>query len=1027
MRRNSKTACAVISFLFSWNLILAPWAEANFWKERSQSLSRLFPSPPVSSVPIKKFPPSFPVQVPQNISHSLTKEILSVLPSSKVQILKVADFGKKIEQPWVLIQDIHQNAEAQFNIASALQALIDSQKAGVVGVEGAFGPFDFSIFRRFPDKAIVKDVANAFIENNLMAAPSYVGIISPVPFNRFVGVDDRPHYDANVTAIFESRQKKSEFLREIGKKEVSLFGSPSEGQIPVDLKKFLTLQKNFYRRKIDFGSFVGKASDFGIPGNGEIEKFKKAFAIEKSIAFPRLEKERKDILGLLSHSLSAGEARLLWDESRAYQSGQLNFGSFYKTLHKLCLDKEINMSRVPELKKYIDYVLLADSIDSNKLFKEINNWENQIISHLSENPADLESAKTNWWICLAEKIARLELTFDEWIIYQKLKKDLAGHLAEIDFLSKPFENFYREADIRSRHIFQNLKKSRSAGSKVMVLGGFHTEEVCRLLAKNKISFIVISPKISHLGNTQDEDSYLSAFSKEKTPLEKLFSGEKLTIGSENLPLGVMNPPANSALAARGRLFLALAAAKIVHLGLSMERLSFVIVKKAGHFYEVTTNAFGKSVKNFLFPSSPSTTKRNTNTVQQLAGWSVIRPPSAPGGWAGLAKYFGFRAPNNIDQARRLFGFLGLAEGTITGIILFNLRAHLYWALAVWIFVNGIHFLGIYVFNPKQGRWQILSFQDLKKSPRQFLEGFFLSNLVAATSLFGFLPIFFNWPSVFIFIFSILPHISAGSLIASRPMAGSSKRFAMVAAEVDGFGKVGGVADVVDEFSRELADLGHHVDIFVPLAKSIDRTQLTKTDWVVNVPMGPKGLKKGIVWKSQLGGVQIFFIEEEEYFGRDNLYGWPDDMERFAFFDRAAIEAMRKTQGPYDVIQCHDWNGGLVPAYIEEEYNKKGIPDFQNTKTVYTVHNLRFPGKFGRDDYAVTGLSWDLYQMNGVEFYGDWSFAKAGMYYADYTTVVSKEYLKEILTEERGEGFHGLLQTLFNAGRLHALPNGLNKK
>src|SRR5581483_215641 len=115
----------------------------------------------------------------------------------------------------VLIQDVHMNPEAQTNIAAVLQQLIDERQLGAVGVEGAFQKFDFGPFRSFQDPHIAKDVAADFLAKGLLAAPSFVGISSPVDPPAFVGVDDKTSYDANVRAYLATRTSKDKTAAEL--------------------------------------------------------------------------------------------------------------------------------------------------------------------------------------------------------------------------------------------------------------------------------------------------------------------------------------------------------------------------------------------------------------------------------------------------------------------------------------------------------------------------------------------------------------------------------------------------------------------------------------------------------------------------------------------------------------------------------------------------------------------------------------------------------------------------------------------
>lgn len=159
------------------------------------------------------------------------------------------------------------------------------------------------------------------------------------------------------------------------------------------------------------------------------------------------------------------------------------------------------------------------------------------------------------------------------------------------------------------------------------------------------------------------------------------------------------------------------------------------------------------------------------------------------------------------------------------------------------------------------------------------------------------------------------------------------------------------------------------------------------------------------------GTPVFVIDCPELYRRAggpyvDTHGkdWPDNARRFGLLSRIAA-ALASDNTPLgwrpDVLHCNDWQTGLAPAYLKLAGS--------GTPSVITVHNLAFQGNYGRDVLPQLGLPWESYQPEGVEFYGQLSFLKAGLHYADRITTVSPTYAREIQGETLGFGLQGLLR------------------
>ena len=196
---------------------------------------------------------------------------------------------------------------------------------------------------------------------------------------------------------------------------------------------------------------------------------------------------------------------------------------------------------------------------------------------------------------------------------------------------------------------------------------------------------------------------------------------------------------------------------------------------------------------------------------------------------------------------------------------------------------------------------------------------------------------------------------------------------------------------------------------------------------VRVIMPKYGCVKAAGAAATIGkSVKVYFVENDEYFDRKELYGdkfgdYHDNLERFSFFSREILERCKKENFQPDIIHCNDWQTALVPVYLNTLY--KYDPFFANTKVLYTIHNLAYQGVFNKDEFPKMGLDWALFTIEYFEFYGKVNLSKAGLVYADAISTVSPTYAKEILTREFGCGLEGVLKNRENV--LSGILNGLD--
>ena len=239
-----------------------------------------------------------------------------------------------------------------------------------------------------------------------------------------------------------------------------------------------------------------------------------------------------------------------------------------------------------------------------------------------------------------------------------------------------------------------------------------------------------------------------------------------------------------------------------------------------------------------------------------------------------------------------------------------------------------------------------------------------------------------------------------------------------------FCKTGGLADVAGSLPAALAEQGAEVAVVLPLYQKVrekfgDQLQFICYDYV------------DLAWRHsycglfalERDGVTWYFLDNEQYFNRPNLYGYGDDNERFGFFCRASLNCLPIIDFQPDVIHAHDWQSGMVPALLRIQYDH--LPFYANIKTMYTIHNLQYQGVFGINQVKeILGLNDNsLWTDDKLECYGCANFMKAALVYADTITTVSPSYSEEIQTAYYGERLDGLLRARKN--EVFGVLNGID--
>ena len=235
-------------------------------------------------------------------------------------------------------------------------------------------------------------------------------------------------------------------------------------------------------------------------------------------------------------------------------------------------------------------------------------------------------------------------------------------------------------------------------------------------------------------------------------------------------------------------------------------------------------------------------------------------------------------------------------------------------------------------------------------------------------------------------------------------------------------KTGGLADVLGALPYAQQAMGNDVRVILPLYPQVAE-KIGETKEVVTI-----GTFAGVVTLrfAYFNGLGVYVIDAPHLFNRrlpyydDNYQDYGDNYKRFAllsYLGAQLAEGLDHWWGRADILHAHDWQAGLACAYLKSWHSP--------VKSIFTIHNIAYPGRFQGYHLAELGLPWEFFSTQGLEFYGEMSYLKAGLYYADCITSVSPTYANEITEHIAGGGMHGLLQTRKFEGRLFGILNGVD--
>ncbi len=252
-----------------------------------------------------------------------------------------------------------------------------------------------------------------------------------------------------------------------------------------------------------------------------------------------------------------------------------------------------------------------------------------------------------------------------------------------------------------------------------------------------------------------------------------------------------------------------------------------------------------------------------------------------------------------------------------------------------------------------------------------------------------------------------------------------KKILFVASEGVPFIKTGGLADVVGSLPKCIDKQYFDVRVILPKYTCMKQEMKDMLSYITHFYMDFhwKNEYVGVLY-AEVEGVKYYFIDNEMFFGGFKPYSDNAlfEIEKYAFFSKAALSILPVIDFRPNIIHCHDWQTGLIPVYLRERF--QGSEFYRGIKSIMTIHNLKFQGKWNiKDVQDITGLPDYYFTPDKLEAYKDANLLKGGIVFADAITTVSDTYAEEIKTEFYGENLNGLLQA--RSGSLRGIVNGID--
>jgi hypothetical protein len=370
---------------------------------------------------------------------------------------------------------------------------------------------------------VITHTADSLLRDHLITGPVHAAMTTPAQLPPLIGVDDPEHYEANVNAYLRSVPQADAFKVMIEEQKASLEETKKTVFSPA-LTAFDQKVTAYQNRHITLAEYIEALAPQ--PRVGQAGIYVKTLAAEKALHFPRVEEDRKRLVEVLVKRLTQNQTAQLVQQSAGYRMGQIRYADFYGFLHTLCQTAQIDLTQFPHMDAYLNYVMLSDQIDAEILMTELSTLQSTRFAALAKTKTEKTLVAQSAQLHLTARLLDFALTPEEWSEYEFKKNESPSTM---DLSS--FESFYTEAHARDDSITHHLLKAmenENTPTALLVTGGYHSPGIDERLRQAGVTVISFTPRIEKV-DTHAGTSYLSVFSQEKSPLEKLFAGDKLFV------------------------------------------------------------------------------------------------------------------------------------------------------------------------------------------------------------------------------------------------------------------------------------------------------------------------------------------------------------------------------------------------------------------------------------------------------------------------------------------------------------------
>ncbi|MBL8022724.1 MAG: glycosyltransferase [Elusimicrobia bacterium] len=425
------------------------------------------------------------------------------------------------------------NPDAQKNISDTIGVLGSRKDVSFFGLEGTDRIIDLERFRSFSDQKSVRLVADSLLSENKISGPIHAALTGPGKMPDFLGIESIPLYEKNIDSYRESMPRLTEIRAVVDRfsENIALQKGKTYGK---ELRGFDQIVSS-YREGGRFGDYLKALVSFSLKkSDPAIFDFLRVLDMETSLNISEIERERAILLNQLTSTLLPEQLRALETACVEVRLGRISSADFYRFLANVCFKAGVPLSKFPYMDHYVRYVLLADGISTDDLYRAVAQAEKDVYAQLASTKEEHTLYRQDRFIHLTSKLVEFSLTPEEWEEYQIVKGEhlLSGFpLQELI----TFENFYRFADARNETMVTNLLSSIGSHPvtlshvpqiPVLITGGFHSEGISKRLTQAGFAVANFVPRIEKI-DTPEGASSLSVFSQGKTPLSHLFAGEKL--------------------------------------------------------------------------------------------------------------------------------------------------------------------------------------------------------------------------------------------------------------------------------------------------------------------------------------------------------------------------------------------------------------------------------------------------------------------------------------------------------------------